>query len=702
MEFLSKTFQNLTGTSIPYTIKDLIWKNLVWELHDGINPKDNSPVSIFIFNGDTNQYKDLAQTAFSHAKLVKFPGIVTTIDFFEFGTKYYIVTEPVKPLSTIIRLVDKNIKVFGIHSIATSLEFLNSKCNLVHGNVTIDSIFISNDGNWKLFGFELINRVGEMAKNAVSYGRNLVDLPEELVNSQLCNYQSSAQTDSFLMGKFIQEYVSDWNSTAKRLTGKFGSRITIEEFLMKNDNLFSTNAIIRFNDDLNGIKVLRNEDKLGFFKYNLADYLEDPSIYPEGLISYKLLPELVNQYTLLTNFKPTVNTTAEETAQNQEILSIVLNFILKISSSLSTEEFTSKIIPIIKTSFNSNDRSIRLILLNNLAVYKDQLSNNDIQLIFPRLITGIQDSNFIIRELTLTSINSIVDSLSDKAINQDLLKVLAKCQNDPKPSIRTNTIILIIKISLKIYKNSRNNVVITALNKALKDSFTPCKMASLKGFESLNNEFSLDEVCTKILGILAAALMDHKSQKVRLESRRLFNLYLDKVETQAQTLGDEEDEELEEKQFMARYGQSDDLSKKPATANASGTGPGFGWNLMSKLVSSGEMNDDVNKSSSTVNLISNETRTTPVPTKSVEDLSIQDEWDDGWGGVEDEIESKPKPTPRAKPAARPIARKPATTRTKSSSLKLGHQQKSKTPGSTLKLNLVDDDEPDGWGGTDDW
>ncbi|EGV63480.1 Nuclear aminoacylation-dependent tRNA export pathway component [Yamadazyma tenuis] len=718
MDFLSKTLQTLTGSSIPYTLKEEVWHNQIWQLFDAINPKDNSPVSVFQFNGANKQdtYKVLATSSFTNSKLVKYPGLVSIIDYFEVSKEHlYIVTERVKPLSAVLSGSSKDYKVFGINSIANSLEFLNSKCKLVHCNLSVDSVFVSLEGSWKLFGFELMSGVGNMAKNAVSYGRNLIDLPEELVNSQLCNYEASPQTDSYLLGKFIEANVPQWTSpTIKRLTTKFRSRLSLEDFLVKNGPIFDSNIIIRFNEELNDVKVLNSHDKLGFFKHNLAEYLNgDTSVYPEGLIANKLLPELVSQYDQLSRFKPSVNTTPEETTQNQELLSIVLNFILKICMNLPSSEFNTKIVPIIKASFGSNDRSVRLTLLNNLSGYRPMLSNPDLQAIFPKLVVGIQDSNFIIRELTLNAINSIVDVLTDKSVNQDLLKVLAKCQNDPKPSIRTNTIILIIKISGRIYKNSRNNVLITALSKSLKDSFTPCKMAALRGFESLESDFSIDEVCNKILGILATALMDPKSSKVRNESGRLFKVYFNRVESQATNLGDEEDEELEEKEFLAKNGTPNETVKKDVAPGNGGSGSGFGWNLMNKFVSSGvegQMNNEINKSSSTVNLIatnnSNSARNTPTiasVTHSTEDLTIKDGWnefDDGWGGVEDEELEKPKP--RAAKSTKPVnTRKPiSSNRTKTSTLKLGHKEK---PVSSLKLNLVDDDQEEGgWGGLDDW
>ena len=35
------------------------------------------------------------------------------------------------------------------------MEFVNTECNLVHGNMRTSSVFISESGEWKLAGFEI-------------------------------------------------------------------------------------------------------------------------------------------------------------------------------------------------------------------------------------------------------------------------------------------------------------------------------------------------------------------------------------------------------------------------------------------------------------------------------------------------------------------------------------------------------------------
>lgn len=43
--------------------------------------------------------------------------------------------------------------VWGVYSLVTGLNFL-AGCDLLHGNVSVDSIFVTKGGDWKLAGFD--------------------------------------------------------------------------------------------------------------------------------------------------------------------------------------------------------------------------------------------------------------------------------------------------------------------------------------------------------------------------------------------------------------------------------------------------------------------------------------------------------------------------------------------------------------------
>lgn len=751
MNFLSSAISSLTGTSIPYTFKEKIVdpqsgsypdSRSIWTVYNGVNPKTDTPVTIFEYVAKDpanvqKGYEPLARNCFRKSKLIKFPGIISVVDFIESETHVYIVTERVTPLAHYLTenagKVLADAKLYGIHGIAHALLFVNMKAQCLHGNLNVSSsVFVNAQGEWKLFGFELLTNlqsdpdqpIYRLSQSMPGFKENL---PDEVINGGIdAIRQFAIKYDSYRLGHFIfsvltrqsfdrnvvvehSELLAGSNKIPKQIalqvkrlvSAKPNLRITVEKFVQETEAYFSENSLVAFSKILEDMKFSNEADKLAFFKNELAHYVDGE--FPPGYLDNKLLPEIISQFNNLANTKPTVNSTPEQHQQRQETMSVLLNFVLKLSSALSDEKFTKTIKPIIFHAFTLSDRSIRLILLSHLPSYSQRLADYEVQLkIFYNLISGFQDTNFTIRETTLTSITTVIEKVSVKQVNQDLLKVLAKLQMDPKPLIRTNTLILIIKISSKIYTTSRNSVVITALAKSLRDTFTPCKITALHGFEKLIDQFSLDEICGKILGHLAVALMDPKSAKVRSEAKRIFQLYLGSVEKHAAGLpADEEDEDAEEKEFFRLNAPESSGGEDPKAVSAPKNASSFSLGWMNKLVSS-EVDGTLNKSFD---------RSTPDLTRVSTPKTEPENWDDL---VENDGWSDEDVAPKVEDPARAVPRKPSTTEPKkglrfgaqlkpvakpqTKGLQLG-QRLQKKPGSTLKLDLaIEDNDDESWGG----
>lgn len=774
MNFLSSALSSLTGSSIPYTFKEKICDPLngqypdstsVWTIYNGVNPKTDSPISIFEFDlknpALTNaNYESLARNCLKKLKLVKFPGIISIIDFIETDSFLYIITEPVMPLANYLNQfggsrVNEECKIYGIYSVAQALLFINLRAQSVHGRLDLaSSVFVNNQGEWKLFGFELLTSTVSDPEQPI-YRYSLIcpgfkdNCPDEVSSSGVDTIrQAPTKLDSYKLGAFIFLLLTSTKFDAplktdttkmlsnnskipkglaqplKRLVSqKFNLRTTTERFLQETESFFNANRLVAFNNLLLETRFQNIQDKLRFFKNEVPHYID--TNFPPGYLDNKLLPEIIEHLQHLISAKPPTNLPPDQLQERQETIPLLLNYILKLGAGLLEDDFVKRIKPIIFQAFALLDRAVRLTLLNYLPQYAAHLTESDVQSkIFYNLVTGFQDTNFMIRETTLTSFTAIIDKVSVKQVNQDLLKALAKLQMDPKPSIRTNTLVLIIKVSPKIYSNSKNSVIITALAKSLRDTFTPCKITALSGFESLIDDFSLEEICSKILGHLAISLMDPRSAKVRTEAKRIFQLYLGSVEKHAATLpGKEEDEDAEEKEFFKKHAPSaPSESQEPAalenTASSSSGALSFGWNVMNKLVSSSAIDGDLNKSFnvSTPDL----TRTTTPQALSNNnkfeesfaqlDVSQDDAMNDDWGVDYDVEFDESLPTTSTSTTAAKL-RLPAGVSQKSRGQKLGSQNQTslklgsknpdnqKKPGSTLKLDLSVEDE-DSWG--DEW
>lgn len=573
MNFLSSALSSLSWSSIPYTFKDKVvdpqsgypGSRSVWTVYDGVNPKTNTEVLIFEYSlkdGQRNQ-EGLARNCFNKLKLVKFPGIVHILDFIESEQALYLITERVQPLTAYINstLVSNDAKTYGVHSVAQALAFINGKAQCVHGHLDVTTVYVNAQGDWKLFGFETLTNLNSDPEQPIyrllgSLPAFSENAPPEVAASGIDAIRTMAiKLDSYRLGVFIncvfnckdfsRPYLDSGcgghipkqlQPHVKRLLSvKPNLRSTCVRFVQDADGFFASSPLVSFTAQLDEVKFQSVADKVFFFKTVLANC--ERETFPPGYLEHRLIPEVVKQY--------------HEVAKTKETgeLAVLVNQLLRLSK---TKEVFEHVKPVVLLAWSLPDRSVRLTLLNHLAEYADYLTDSEVQdKVFPLLLTGFHDTNFMIRETTLTLIASITAKISAKQVNQELLKILAKLQMDPKPGIRTNTLVLILQVAPVIYNTSRHGVLITALAKGLRDLFTPCKIVALGGFEAQIGNFSLDEICGKVLGHLAIALMDGRLPRVRAEARRVFDLYMAEVERHAATLPqEEENEDQEEMEFL--------------------------------------------------------------------------------------------------------------------------------------------------------
>jgi SCY1-like protein 1 len=68
-------------------------------------------------------------------------------------------------------------------------------------------------------------------------------------------------------------------------------------------------------------------------------------------------------------------------------------------------------------------------------------------------VTGFTDVAPVVREQTVRAVLTVVPKLSDRIVNGELLRHLAKTANDEQPGIRTNTTICLGKIARNLGVN---------------------------------------------------------------------------------------------------------------------------------------------------------------------------------------------------------------------------------------------------------
>lgn len=502
-----------------------------WTHHRGTSKDDGSPVSIFSLSGGAQDGHIAAgRNGVKRLRTVRHPNILsflhgTEVETFDGPTAkvtIYIVTEPVMPLSDKIKELGLDGKqrdeyyAWGLHQIAKAVSFLNNDCKLVHANVCLASVVVTPTLDWKLHAFDVLSEFdgnkeassGSMLQYAWLVGTQYK--PMELVKSDWVAIRNSAPwaIDSWGMGCLIYELFSgmrlskteDLRNTSsipksllpdyQRLLSSMPSKRLNTSKLIENSEYFQNKLV----DTIHFMEVLSLKDSVEkdtFFRKlpTLSEQL------PRQIVLKKILPVLASALEFGSAAAP------------------ALTALLKMGSWLPAEEFNIKVLPTIVKLFSSNDRAIRVALLQHIDQYGESLSAQIVdEQVYPHVATGFSDTSAFLRELTLKSMLILAPKLSQRTISGSLLKYLSKLQVDEEPAIRTNTTILLGNIASFLNEGTRKRVLINAFTvRALRDTFPPARGAGIMALCATKAFYDVTEIATRILPNVVVLTIDPDS-----------------------------------------------------------------------------------------------------------------------------------------------------------------------------------------------
>ncbi|OEL20653.1 Trans-cinnamate 4-monooxygenase, partial [Dichanthelium oligosanthes] len=574
---------------------------------------DGSPVSIFSLSGSNPQDRHLVagRNGVKRLRTVRHPNILSFLHSTEAEVPdgpamkhtIYIVTEPVIPLSE--KLKELNLGgtqrdeyfAWGLHQISKAVSFLNNDCKLVHGNVCLASVVVTQTLDWKLHAFDVLSEFD--ANNEASGSPMLSLLPD---------YQ--------------------------RLLNSTPSRRLNPSKLIDNSEFFQNKLVetIQFMEVLN---LKDSVEKDSFFRKlpNIAEQL------PREIVLKKLLPVLASSLEFGSAAAP------------------ALTVLLKMGSWLPADQFSIKVLPTIVKLFASNDRAIRACLLQHIDQFGESLSAQTVdEQVFPNVATGFSDTAGSIRELTLKSmlvlapkvscfyprrkqrpyiyyfgnqfrhvfsfvLEMYFSELSQRTISGSLLKYLSKLQVDEEPGIRTNTTILLgniasymndgvclkdttiilpvflvmcyldmVHVSVKdmlVFTadlTTRKRVLINAFTvRALRDTFPPARAAGIMALSVTSSYYEMTEIATRILPNIVVLTFDPDSD-VRTKAFQATDQFLQiaKQHHQKLTTGDN------------MVAESTSVQLKPGNAGL------LGW-AMSSITQKGKPSDQGSISTTNAN-----------------------------------------------------------------------------------------------------
>eukprot|EP00158_Paraphelidium_tribonemae_P007512 Partr_v1_DN28276_c0_g1_i2_m75984 putative SCY1-like 1 (S. cerevisiae) len=548
--FIKSSLSKAYGVAtFPYSIgqpDESFDRNSMWTMHSGVKKDDSSPVSIFIFEVSKNRSMlPVAQNAVRKLKTVRLPNLLKYLDLLENDSNIYLVTEPVTPLaSELYELKRKpDCLIWGLFTIASAVGMMNNTASLMHGNIRTSSVFVSQSGEWKLGGMELVSGVNDLESVIVSYGGSLPDAnrysPPEVRRSGWSVVKSNHvwAVDSWMYGCFLFECFNGVFSRPEQLNSAGdipqaifphyqrliindpGSRPSVADLLQAgtSPNGFFNNDFIQTALFLENIAVREDTEKIRFFK-NIAALTE---MFPANFSKYKVLPVLMNAL--------------EFGSAGPKILSTILKLG---AAHYSENEYVDKILPFIGRLFAIPDRNTRVSLLENLPSFADKLDKKTAsETIFPQMVNGFNDAAPFMREATLKAVIQIVPQLGDRLVNNELLKHMAKLQGDNEPGIRANAVICLGKISKHLSPMTRQKVLITAFARSLRDPFPPSRTAAIQAFTATNEYYESNDIASKIIPCIATVLLD-QDKGVRDMAFKSMDTFLKKLRTVADAMPD--------------------------------------------------------------------------------------------------------------------------------------------------------------------
>jgi len=562
MSWLSSGLSTITSyiggeriKDFPFTIGDPITELdgtqdcSFWRMHHGKKNDDGKPMTIFIFDKKEapGNHVEAAVNAFRKMKqfipipqMLKFEGGADT------DSAIYIATEEVLPLACYLdRTTDKADEIrsegfltLGLHQISTGIHFLNNDCSLVHGCLHPGSIYVNKAGSWKLGNFVLTHKFQE-AGPEVKTNLNLLPEryhPKELVGGFSANLKGGTvnSLDSWCMGCLLYEIYNGRMRSPKELTNLGGIHPQLQALYKRMlqtkpqqratvNNLRSLPYIaknpavraVAFVDDI----ALKSDDAKAKFYKSLGQIVE---MIPESCARYRILPAMLNQLQFGAGSNPTLLAT-----------------VLKLGKKLADEERETMIIPAVAKMFENNERSTRINLLKNIKLYIEFIPDDVVEKkIFPNVISGFADTTPTLREVSVRSLISFAPKLSAATLNGKVLQILAKCQTDAQPAIRTNTTVVIGEIAQYLSTEKQNTVLATAFARTMKDKFVHARKASVLAVEKCIDLFTIKQMVGTLLPSLGRATVDpYKS--VRDPALKTLKKVISRLQKHAAELPDE-------------------------------------------------------------------------------------------------------------------------------------------------------------------